>query len=48
MTTADPIAELSRLLKEAGLVPYLHKPDCGMWRKLGCDKMCGPAKVRGR
>lgn len=35
----DLIDELTKLLKEAGLTPYIHKPGCDM---KNCD--CNPKK----
>lgn len=42
----DPIKELDKLLKEAGLVPFFHQTDCSMWDKdkRVCNKKCGPPK----
>lgn len=40
----NPIEELASLLREAGLVPYLHKPDCGTWNGFACNEDCGPTQ----
>ncbi len=42
----DPIKELTKLLKEAGLVPFIHHLDCDMWNKdkRVCNMNCGPKR----
>lgn len=38
----DPILELAALLREAGLQPYFHQPDCATWKRGACDRDCAP------
>lgn len=43
----NPLHELTDLLAEAGLVPFLHAPGCAMWEGKGaCDRGCKAPEVR--
>lgn len=40
------LAELAALLREAGIEPYLHKPECLTWVGGSCDEGCAPRVPR--